>query len=1083
MQGAYDPFDARHQLVSKVRETFGAEITARKARLGTYYDAIALIDIAHERLEAGVFKPTEPDWVSVINCVSLGYGFRQGLVNSALLTGAAKPTESDFNIMKRGYALSNAYLRALGDGNPLPISKPYTQSASAAVINGHVSALNQTAALVPAEVHAAVKSVVSRVQGLGQLSSFNAWFAHERFWAVGGVIAPQTYGALKASHAAFRGTSLGFLSDLTMKLDAALRALPGVPGAQSIEDLVRMSQQILLTITAGAPSGETHVRLSPSSHVRLSPSSAADWQIIRKALFLALSVTSDPEKSGRAFLTPTYDFSKYYHEKTDAAAIKEYYWKLEAYGIGFSRLWKGLKAGQADTTIQAQLNEATAMMSDPLYWFIKHKPLITTQRPAINATYNGAYRSSIGAISLPVARAELSVALTLHPRLNYQQAFRTLYPDLTEWAEHHKPSQRAQDLVGAARTKITPPARFQSTKMSLVYAAGKWSLKGINGTQERTLWTQGYSSTAQFIGSLEDARGTHLFRFGVNGATATIKAISCGYTLTAGGAGSTVSVADGDNLGLIESSAYPEDTDTENNEDGAIIIKGARYSGMRGVLSSARSSVLVTAPDIIFRYAKGFEEKTHTNGRKYNFLVQKGQGIQSHKDIILIGNEVQLDHSVFRAGQSMISWNLTGAASNLATYGSSLQASYLYLTHSTWHTDTPLTFAGMPQYDPYAGGQVAPAVLNQMRTALTTTSYQAHIESSRWTSYFASALYVLDDKEYTDLLAGSHTWGSYETKQNLKTPLTMYIVPQEPAYDHRSYYGGEGKGVVGKTTSLNLQSMNFGVSNRSGDTNVFGDMTFGSAMQNMNLGATTLGFGYTTGEGGRSLELSSTFVPPTMMETIRLGAMGLNPTAQNPALALHGIASAGILQLTTPDRLHSGPLGAAARQALIRTQLGRALSSARAGQISAVEGLLNIETLTRVVQAVTEDGKEATDKAGADLKGKSSAKTGGPKGQLPDPDKDKKTKVEKGKSQAPEVTKANSIYEQLDDKGTSVKSRTFYDENGRQFARQDYGHTHKIDGNDVIPHEHVRYFDAQGLPITGKVVRHVPSGYSNVPSL
>lgn len=181
-------------------------------------------------------------------------------------------------------------------------------------------------------------------------------------------------------------------------------------------------------------------------------------------------------------------------------------------------------------------------------------------------------------------------------------------------------------------------------------------------------------------------------------------------------------------------------------------------------------------------------------------------------------------------------------------------------------------------------------------------------------------------------------------------------------------------------------------SSGGGNTKIFGDMTFGSAMQGMNLGATTLGFGYTNGEGGRSLELSSTFAPPTMMETIRLGAMGLNPTAQNPALALHGIASAGILQLTIPDRLHSGsggPLGAAARQALIRTQLGRALSSARAGQISAVEGLLNIETLTRVAQAVTEDGKEATDKAGADGKGKSASKAG-TGGQLPDPEDEKK---------------------------------------------------------------------------------------------
>jgi hypothetical protein len=172
-------------------------------------------------------------------------------------------------------------------------------------------------------------------------------------------------------------------------------------------------------------------------------------------------------------------------------------------------------------------------------------------------------------------------------------------------------------------------------------------------------------------------------------------------------------------------------------------------------------------------------------------------------------------------------------------------------------------------------------------------------------------------------------------------------------------------------------------------------MTFGSAMQNMSLGATTLGFNYTNGESGRSLALSSTFVPPTMMETIRLGAMGINPTAQNPALALHGIASAGILQLTAPHQLYGQPLGTSARQALIRTQLGRALGGSLAGQVSAVEGLLNIATIVKVVKAANEGGKEAAVKAVAEAIGEgltgSAAKsaTGGPKGQLPEDPKDK----------------------------------------------------------------------------------------------
>ncbi len=40
-----------------------------------------------------------------------------------------------------------------------------------------------------------------------------------------------------------------------------------------VEDLVRQSQQILLTLAVGTPAGDTPVRLNPST--------TADWQIIR----------------------------------------------------------------------------------------------------------------------------------------------------------------------------------------------------------------------------------------------------------------------------------------------------------------------------------------------------------------------------------------------------------------------------------------------------------------------------------------------------------------------------------------------------------------------------------------------------------------------------------------------------------------------------------------------------------------------------------------------------------------------------------------------------------------------------------
>ncbi len=46
-----------------------------------------------------------------------------------------------------------------------------------------------------------------------------------------------------------------------------------------------------------------------------------------------------------------------------------------------------------------------------------------------------------------------------------------------------------------------------------------------------------------------------------------------------------------------------------------------------------------------------------------------------------------------------------------------------------------------------------------------------------------------------------------------------------------------------------------------------------------------------------------------------------------------------------------------------------------------------------------------------------------------------------GNSKPPDNSTPNTIYEQLNPDGT-VKSRSFYDENGREFSRQDFDHEH-----------------------------------------
>jgi hypothetical protein len=395
VHGAYDPNDPRHQLVNKIKEQYATEITARQALLGTHYNVVALVDIARERLELERFTPSDPNWGLVIRYALSGYGYSKG-VDTTLRT-----SDAEISSLKVGHALSSAYLRAQRGVDLVEFSQMHAVMAASAMaslvdvtacvtdavpvpslmlssIADYVSILNRVAASIPAEVHAFAETAADRLRGLKHLNKFNAWFAHERFWAAGGVIDPHTYEQQTTSHAAFAGTPIAFLNDLSTKLDAAMRSMDAVPTPQSVEDLVRQSQQILLTIAAGTV-GEDGIP------IRLNPANAADWQIIRKALFLALSVTEDPEKSGKSYLTPVYELANYYYQKTDTDAVKEYYLKLEAYGFGFSTFWKGLKEAQTNAVIQTKLAELRDAASDPLYGFIRLNPTHKVQRNAIDS--------------------------------------------------------------------------------------------------------------------------------------------------------------------------------------------------------------------------------------------------------------------------------------------------------------------------------------------------------------------------------------------------------------------------------------------------------------------------------------------------------------------------------------------------------------------------------------------------------------------------------------------------------------------------------------------------------------------------
>jgi RHS repeat-associated protein len=87
------------------------------------------------------------------------------------------------------------------------------------------------------------------------------------------------------------------------------------------------------------------------------------------------------------------------------------------------------------------------------------------------------------------------------------------------------------------------------------------------------------------------------------------------------------------------------------------------------------------------------------------------------------------------------------------------------------------------------------------------------------------------------------------------------------------------------------------------------------------------------------------------------------------------------------------------------------------------------------------------------------------------------TNIEQGLSRAPRSSEPNSIYEQLDPYG-NLNSRSFYDQNGRPFSRQDFNHPH----GGIQPHEHIMRYDAQGRPIQRQTVRQIDPMGQDMPT-
>ena len=134
------------------------------------------------------------------------------------------------------------------------------------------------------------------------------------------------------------------------------------------------------------------------------------------------------------------------------------------------------------------------------------------------------------------------------------------------------------------------------------------------------------------------------------------------------------------------------------------------------------------------------------------------------------------------------------------------------------------------------------------------------------------------------------------------------------------------------------------------------------------------------------------------------------------------------------------------------------------------------ETYTNSIYAATNTAEDLSDAKGCE---KDKVKQ---KDEANDDAIDNKTKISKWRQRPSKKSDPNSIYEQLNDDGT-VKTRSFYDENGNQFDRQDFDHSHysKELNKRLDEHEHFKSYNDKGQ-VNGEKVYPIPNGYSNMPS-
>ncbi len=335
--------------------------------------------------------------------------------------------------------------------------------------------------------------------------------------------------------------------------------------------------------------------------------------------------------------------------------------------------------------------------------------------------------------------------------------------------------------------------------------------------------------------------------------------------------------------------------------------------------SARRGGIWLEGQEINWNNKKSVK-KRHTNGCEYDHFSVGGQVVAANRFVTILFPKADI------SGASLYSDQMVQVVSDddLWSLASIMGAPHILVYSSDWHLDTQVTYAGIPGVDPYAGGNTgSTSELNRRQAALSANHDQTILNYGRNLHYFVGGQFVLNDAEFTSLLAGPHAYGSYQYKNIMCPTFTIYttVTVVQPSGGSRcggSGFGGFGHSGFGQhgnlggsafssmaASSPHVSSADFSVSTRGGAVNVGGSMTISSM-----LGSTTMGFGSIHGVGGSSTFLHSTFMPPSMHATaVMIGNMGVDPhqvsPQANPMLMLHGFNAQAIQLLSQPRNTHA----------------------------------------------------------------------------------------------------------------------------------------------------------------------------------